>query len=120
MRIFGPSEAGEVLRKILEPLKDLGVVGASTYSNRTSPGSDHAAFSVYGLPGIYIDQDPIEYGEITWHTNLDTYERIVEEDTKQAAIVISSAVYQVAMLDEKLPRFSRDKMPPLNYFPTRQ
>jgi hypothetical protein len=117
MRVFGPPEAGEVLREMLAPLADLGVVGASVYSNRTAPGSDHAAFSVNGLPGVYIDQDPLEYGEFTWHTNLDTYERIVEEDARQAAIVIATVVWQTAMREEKLPRFAPDKMPPLNYFP---
>jgi Zn-dependent M28 family amino/carboxypeptidase len=119
MRVFGPPEAGEVLREMLAPLADLGVVGASVYSNRTAPGSDHAAFSVNGLPGVYIDQDPLEYGEFTWHTNLDTYERIVEEDARQAAIVIATVVWQTAMREEKLPRFAPDKMPPLNYFPER-
>jgi hypothetical protein len=118
MRVFGPAGTGEVLRKILAPFADLGVVGATTYSNRTAPSSDHAAFSVNGLPGVYIDQDPLEYGEWTWHTSLDTYERISDEDAKQAAIVIASAVYRVAMRDEKLPRFTKENMPKLNYFPT--
>lgn len=118
MRAFGPAETGEVLRQILAPFADLTVFGASTYSNRTAPGSDHAAFSVNGLPGVYIDQDPLEYGEFTWHTSLDTFERISEEDAKQAAIVIASAVYHVAMREEKLPRFTKENMPKLNYFPT--
>lgn len=118
MRVFGPAESGEVLRKLLTPFADLGVVGATTYSNRTAPSSDHAAFSVNGLPGVYIDQDPIEYGEFTWHTNLDTYERISEEDAKQASIVVASLVYHLAMRDEKLPRFSKENIPKLNYFPT--
>lgn len=118
MRVFGPAEAGEVLRKILLPFADLGVVGATTYSNRTSPSSDHAAFSVNGLPGVYIDQDPLEYGEFTWHTNLDTYERISEEDAKQAAIVVASAVYHLSIREEKIPRFTKENMPKLNYFPT--
>lgn len=117
MRAFGPAETGEVLRQILAPFADLTVVGATTYSNRTAPGSDHAAFSVNGLPGVYIDQDPLEYGEFTWHTSLDTYERISEEDAKQAATVIASAVYHVAMREEKLPRFTKENMPKLNYFP---
>jgi len=117
MRVFGPAEAGEVLRNILAPSSDLGVVGASTYSNRTTPGSDHAAFSVNGLPGIYIDQDPLEYGGYTWHTSIDTYERISEEDAKQAAIVVASAVYHLAMRDTPLPRFPRELMPKREYFP---
>ena len=32
-----------------------------------------------GLPGIGFGQDPIEYNTHTHHTNLDNYERIVEE-----------------------------------------
>jgi hypothetical protein len=39
------------------------------------------------------------------------YERIVDEDMKKSAIVIAAAVYHVAMRDEMLPRFSKDKMP---------
>jgi Zn-dependent M28 family amino/carboxypeptidase len=117
MRPFGPPATGEVLRQITAPFADLGIAGAATYSNRTAPGSDHAAFSVNGLPGVYVDQDPLRYGEFTWHTSLDTFERIHEPDAKQAAIVIASAVYHLAMREEKLPRFTKENMPPLNYFP---
>ena len=56
-------------------------------------------------------QDPIEYDTHSWHSNLDTYERIVEEDVKKAAIVIASAVYHLAMRDEQLPRFTKETMP---------
>lgn len=111
MRMFGPPEGGEVLRQILTPFAELGIVGAGTFSNRTAPGSDHGAFSLNGLPGIYIDQDPLEYSGWTWHTSLDTYERIHEPDVKQAAIVIASAVWQVATRAERLPRFRQEQMP---------
>ncbi len=113
MRVFGPGEAGQVLRRILAPLADLGVAGAGVYSNRTAPGSDHAAFSVNGLPGVYIDQDPLQYA-IAWHSNLDTYERVDEADAKQAAVVIASTIYHLAMREELLPRFSKEQMPPRN------
>ncbi len=56
-------------------------------------------------------QDPIQYHTYTWHTNLDTYERIVEDDVKKSAIVIAAAVYHLAMRDELLPRFTKDEMP---------
>jgi hypothetical protein len=55
--------------------------------------------------------DPIEYGTHTWHTNLDTYERLIEEDLQQSAIVAAAVVYHLAMRDELLPRFAADKMP---------
>jgi hypothetical protein len=63
------------------------------------------------LPGVGLGQDPIEYFGDTWHTNLDTYERIIEEDAKKSAIVVAAAVYQLAMREEMLPRFSKADMP---------
>jgi hypothetical protein len=58
-----------------------------------------------------VGQDPIEYGNVTWHTNLDTYERIVEDDVKKSAIIIAAAVYRLAMSDKELPRFTNETMP---------
>ena len=49
--------------------------------------------------------------ENTWHTNLDTHERILEDDVKRSAIAIAGAVYHLAMRDERLPRFAGDDMP---------
>ena len=59
-----------------------------------------------------MGQDPIEYGTNTWHTNLDTYERILEDDVKKDAIEVAWCIYQLAMRDDLLPRFTRDQMPP--------
>ena len=56
-------------------------------------------------------QDPIEYQSYTWHTNLDTYERIVEDDVKKSAAMIASALYHLAMRDDLLPRFTSAEMP---------
>jgi hypothetical protein len=59
-----------------------------------------------------MTQDPIEYGTHTWHTNLDTYERILEDDVKRAAVIMATTVYEVAMRDDLLPRFTKETMPP--------
>ena len=75
-------------------------------------GTDSFSFNWAGLPGINLSQDPIEYMTNTWHTDLDTYERVLEEDLKQCVIVIASLVYHLAMRDEMLPRFPGDSMPP--------
>ena len=76
-------------------------------------GTDSTSFNEAGLPGIGIQQDPIEYGTATWHTNLDTYERIIEADVQASAMAIAAGVYHLAMRDEMLPRLPKDKMPPL-------
>ncbi len=86
-------------------------MGATTTRSRQRGGTDHTSFNEAGLPGIGAIQDPIEYQSYSWHTNLDTYERIVEDDVKKTAIVVASAVYHLAMRDELLPRFTSEEMP---------
>lgn len=109
--VFGPPEAAGVVRAALAPLSDLGVVGATHSSSRRRGGSDHTSFSEAGLPGISLGQDPIEYMSHTWHTNLDTYERIVPEDAISSVIAVAVAVYHVANREEMLPRFAKEQMP---------
>ena len=116
--VFGPPETAKIIRDILKPFKDDGVVGAIATRSRGTGGTDSTSFNNAGLPGIGLAQDPIEYGTHTWHTNLDTYERILEDDVKLASIVVASALYHLAMRDELLPRFSRSEMPPRPSEPT--
>ena len=111
-QVFGPSPAGDVLREALAPFRDLGVMGARSTNSRRRGGSDHTSFNAVGLPGISMRQDPIQYGSHTWHTNLDTYERVLEQDAIASAITVAAAVYHLAMRDELLPRFAPDEMPP--------
>ena len=110
--VFGPSDTANIMRDILEPFKGDGVFGAVASRSRRLGGSDHTAFNQAGLPGIGLGQDPIEYNSHTWHTNLDTYERILEEDVKKDAMIVAWAVYQLATRDELLPRFTKTDMPP--------
>jgi Zn-dependent M28 family amino/carboxypeptidase len=113
MTVFGPAEAANILREAIGPFSYMGVDGATSTRSRALGGSDHTSFNQAGLPGIGTMQDPIEYFTHTWHTNLDTYERVVEDDVKKASIVIAAAVYQLAMRDELMPRFAKGAMPPL-------
>jgi hypothetical protein len=112
LTVFGPDEAGRILREAVAPLKDLGVAGAIATRSRQRGGTDSTSFNEAGLPGIGTQLDPIQYQSHTWHTNLDTYERILEEDVKSSAIVVAAGVYHLAMRDALLPRFSKDQMPP--------
>jgi carboxypeptidase Q len=110
--VFGPPEGAKILSGILAPFKDLKVGGATASSSRATGGTDSTSFNNAGLPGIGFSQDGIEYGSHTHHTNLDTYERVIEADVRDAAVVVAGTLYQLAMRDEPLPRFAADKMPP--------
>ena len=110
--VFGPPEAASIMREILAPFKDDGVAGAVPTRSRRLGGSDNTSFNQAGLPGIGMGQDPIEYNSHTWHTNLDTYERILEDDVKKNAMIVAWSVYQLAMRDDLLPRLAAADMPP--------
>lgn len=90
-----------VFRAWLTPFAELG---ASTVTQSNTSGTDHLSFDAVGLPGFQFIQDPLEYDTRTHHSSMDVYERIQEEDVKQAAIIMASFVYHAAMRDEKLPR----------------
>jgi hypothetical protein len=109
--VFGPPQAAAILRQVLAPLADLGVAGAVATRSRTAGTTDHTSFNSAGLPGIDFEQDPIQYDSHTHHTNLDTYERVLENDAIASAIVVATTAYELATRGEMLPRLSGGEMP---------
>ena len=93
--------AGPVPDAKAEPRRDLPV---ATLSIANTGGTDHLSFDAVGLPGFQFIQDPIEYDTRTHHSNMDVYDRIQEDDMKQAATIMAAFVYNTAMRDKKLPR----------------
>jgi len=110
--VFGPPSAAKVLSDAINKSNGFTkFLGSRASKSRRRGGTDSTSFNAAGLPGIGGRQDGIEYFRRTWHTNLDTYERIIEADVKANAILIASAVYELAMRDDLLPRFSKANMP---------
>jgi carboxypeptidase Q len=109
--VFGPPAAADMIRAAFMPFQDWGFMGARASDSRQTGGTDSTSFNNAGLPGIGLSQDAFDYGSATHHTNLDTYERIYEEDVREGAVEIASAVYAVAMADEMVPRFTAANMP---------
>jgi carboxypeptidase Q len=109
--VFGPPAAADVIRETMAPFADWGFIGVVASDSRRTGGTDSTSFNNAGLPGIGLAQDPFDYGSYTHHTNLDTYERIYEEDVREGAVEIASAVYAVAVADQMVPRFDKDKVP---------
>ena len=77
---------------------------AKTLALTNAGGTDHLSFDGVGLPGFQFIQDPIEYSTRTHHSNMDVYDRIIEDDLKQAATVMAFFAYSAAMYDARLPR----------------
>jgi hypothetical protein len=61
--------------------------------NPGSGGTDHVSFVAAGVPAFNLSSLAWDYGTITWHTNLDTYDKLVFEDIKNNAILTAIMVY---------------------------
>jgi carboxypeptidase Q len=56
-------------------------------------GSDYASFIAAGAPGFSLSSLNWSYGNYTWHTNRDTYDKIVFDDVRNNAILTAILVY---------------------------
>jgi carboxypeptidase Q len=97
----GNEAARPILQAWLEPFRYLG---AATVTAANTGSTDHIAFTGVGLPGFEVLQDPLDYDTRTHHTNLDVADYLIEDDLKQAAVVVASLVYHTAMRAEPMPR----------------
>jgi hypothetical protein len=59
-------------------------------------GSDDASFACHGLPGFSLGGQGWSYGNYTWHTNRDTYDKIVFDDLRANATLAAMLAYLAA------------------------
>ena len=97
----GNEAVGAIFSAWMKPFDNLGM---TTLTIRDTGGTDHQSFDRVGLPAFQFIQDDVEYDTRTHHSNMDSYERIQEEDMKKNAVIVASFVYLAANRDEKLPR----------------
>jgi carboxypeptidase Q len=103
----GSPQMGAIFRSWLEPIKDQHIVAVSGMEYRPTlqpGGTDSTTFSWIGLNGIGFQQDPLEYGTRTHHSNMDLYDRVQNDDVMQAAMIEAWFAYNAATRMEMLPR----------------
>jgi carboxypeptidase Q len=71
-------------------------------------GTDHAAFVCAGATAFSLGSNSWNYGTVTWHTNRDTFDKIVEEEIRNNATLTAMLVYLASEHPEKLSRVRRD------------
>ena len=81
-------------------------VDVDTPGPQANRGSDHTSFVCAGAPAFRLQSPYDEYRQYTWHTNRDTYDKIVFDDLKENATLAAMLVY---MASEDPKRFSREK-----------
>jgi len=67
-------------------------------------GSDFASFVAVGAPGFSLSSLSWSYGNYTWHTNRDTYDKIVFDDVRNNAMLAAILVYMASEDSEKTSR----------------
>src|SRR5690606_33589066 len=67
-------------------------------------GSDFASFVAAGAPAFNLGAISWEYGIYTWHTNRDTYDKIVFDDVRSNAILAAILAYKASEDPERSSR----------------
>lgn len=67
-------------------------------------GSDYASFVAAGAPAFSLSSLSWSYSYYTWHTNLDTYDKIVFDDVRNNAILTAILAYMASEDPEKTSR----------------
>jgi carboxypeptidase Q len=65
-------------------------------------GTDHAAFVCHGAPAFNLSSAGWDYNAYTWHTNLDTYDKISFNDVRHNALLIAMLTYLAAEDDSRV------------------
>ena len=104
----GSPEMAAIFKSWIEPIKDQHIVavsGGNGFRPTAQPGgTDSTSFSWIGLNGIGFQQDGLEYGTRTHHSNMDLYDRVQKDDVMQGSMIEAWFAYNAATRAEMLPR----------------
>jgi Zn-dependent M28 family amino/carboxypeptidase len=67
-------------------------------------GSDNASFACYGAPAFGLGSLGWDYGTYTWHTNRDTFDKIVFDDLKNNVVLVAMLAYLASEDPVTVPR----------------
>jgi carboxypeptidase Q len=104
----GRNDLEQLWKDLLAPVAHLG---AGNVRQGMKGGTDHLAFTPYGIPGFNYDQERRGYNH-THHSQSDSFDKAVEGDLRQAAAVMAVTAYELANLPVLLPRGTRTEVTP--------
>ncbi len=80
-------------------------------SGQATGGTDHASFVCHRAPAFNLGALPWDYSFTTWHTDRDTYDKVVEYDLKNNATLVAMLAYLASEDPERMPRDVMDPLP---------
>jgi hypothetical protein len=72
-----------------------------------SGGTDHVAFVCVPAPGFNLSGLNWEYGRYTWHTNRDTFDKVMVDEVQNNATLVAMLAYLASEDPEFMPRETR-------------
>ncbi|MDP2955213.1 MAG: M20/M25/M40 family metallo-hydrolase [Longimicrobiales bacterium] len=106
-------DAGESLARWLSkvPAEVTRDIAFSVPGAPSGGGTDHASFVCAGAPGFGLGALGWGYGDHTWHTHRDTFDKLVFDDLKNNAVLIASLVYLASEDPQRVGRTKRTLFP---------
>ncbi|HSJ10634.1 MAG TPA: M20/M25/M40 family metallo-hydrolase [Longimicrobiales bacterium] len=71
-------------------------------------GSDHMSFICRGVPGFRLQSHYPDYRQYTWHTNRDTFDKIIMDDLRNNATLTAMLAYLASEDPERVSRTKRE------------
>ena len=113
MNAGGLRGAGPALRRYLGeiPGEITRFIRFDDVGSPASGGSDNASFACYGAPAFGLNSLSWDYGFTTWHTNRDTFDKLVMDDVRSNALLVAMLAYQASEDPQTMPRDRIDPLP---------
>jgi len=89
------------------PAEVTGYIEESYPGMPSGGGTDHASFVCAGAPGFSLGALGWDYGSLTWHTQRDTYDKLVFDDLINNAVLVASLTYLASEDPERVDRTRR-------------
>jgi hypothetical protein len=70
-------------------------------------GTDHASFICHGVPAFNLGLRSWDYFTYTWHTDRDTFDKLIFDDLKTNAMIIAMLAYLASEDAQRIPREPR-------------
>ncbi|MSR35221.1 MAG: M20/M25/M40 family metallo-hydrolase [Gemmatimonadetes bacterium] len=101
--LVGP---GAYFRDWLQEIPDELTAGVTLLDPGTPGrgGTDNASFTCAGAPAFGLNSRGWDYGTYTWHTNRDTFDKLVPDELRRNATLIALLAYFASEAPERLPR----------------
>ena len=86
----------------------IALPGAGRERRRTGGGSDHMAFICVPAPAFRFQSNYPDYRQYTWHTGIDTFDKIVFDDLRNNATLAAMVAYMASEDPERVSTERRD------------